>query len=112
MPTILTPARTAAPADAPSWKLVAEGLWVGTSDGEFIGTVEFVEGGFETVDHHGGHVGRSHSLPGAQRLLSDPDATEPALLDWRDGRVATSSAALLVVSLTAAAAGLAVYLVG
>jgi len=112
MTATLSPARTAAAADAPSWNLVAEGLWAGTRDGEFVGTVEFVAGGFETVDHHGVRVGRSHSLPGAQRLLIDPDATEPAVLDWRDGRVATTSAALLVASLTAAAVGLAVFLFG
>src|SRR4029078_6342165 len=42
---------TAAIPTAPTtWVSVAEGLWVGSSTGEFRGTIEFVDGRFETSD--------------------------------------------------------------
>ncbi len=82
-PTITTSAAVA-PA---SWNLVSEGLWAGTRDGEFLGTVEFLRGGFHASDHHGTSLGRTHSLAAAKRMLDgpEPEASEP-VMRWSDQR--------------------------
>src|SRR5690554_4817059 len=67
-PLLRPPAGTVLPSGA-RWAPVTETLWAGTRDGEFLGTVEFVDGGFETTDEHGVRIGRSHSLLAAQRLV-------------------------------------------
>jgi|GEM_PF-2082163 len=69
------------------WAPVAEGLWVGTRDGEFLGTVEFAHGGFQAADHHGTGLGRSHSLAAAKRMIDSPDVEEAEqVMRWSDER--------------------------
>ena len=50
-----------------------------------LGTVEFVDGGFETTNEHGVRIGRSHSLLAAQRLGDGPPV-ETTVLTWREER--------------------------
>ena len=87
--TIATSATTTSGAatSAATWALVSEGLWAGTRDGEFLGTIEFIHGRFEVADHHGTGLGRSHSLAGAKRMLdcADPEEVEQ-VLRWSDQR--------------------------
>jgi len=85
--TTTTVAGPAPISSATTWVNVADGLWTGSRDGEFFGTIEFVRGGFETSDHRGTHLGRSHSLAGAKRLLDDSRDAEPEqVLLWSDER--------------------------
>ncbi|MCS0498515.1 hypothetical protein [Protaetiibacter mangrovi] len=109
MTTTLTPA-TPAPAPVASgirWASVAEGLWAGTRDGEFLGTVEFVDGGFETADERGTRIGRSHSLVAAQRLVESPAPDEESVLGWRDERPVLAAGWLGFAALAVTAVGLA-----
>lgn len=87
-PRAKTPAPVTTATLAPAmWTLVSEGLWAGSRSGEFLGTVEFTAGAFETADHHGTPLGRSHSLAGAKRLVDGPEelGTEQ-VLPWDDSR--------------------------
>ncbi|NLF05917.1 MAG: hypothetical protein GX593_13075 [Actinomycetales bacterium] len=83
-PLLRPPAGTVLPSGA-RWAPVTETLWAGTRDGEFLGTVEFVDGGFETTNEHGVRIGRSHSLLAAQRLVDGPPV-ETTVLTWREER--------------------------
>jgi len=113
MTTTLTPATP--PASAPSasgthWVPVAEGLWAGTHDGEFLGTVEFVDGGFETADRVGTRIGRSPSLASAQRLLDTPASGSSPMLAWRDDRPLLTAGWLGFATLAVAAVAIALQL--
>ena len=103
--TAVAPATTI-PAITTTWVNVAEGLWVGSSAREFRGTIEFVDGRFETSDERGTRLGRSHSLAGAKRLLDEPVAAPAAELVWSDERtvlalgwLAFGAAAIAAVSI-------------
>jgi len=109
MTATLIPASPAAPSTRAAWNAVAEGLWAGTRDGEFVGTIEFVDGGFVTADHRGTRIGRSHSLAAAQRLLESP-AREPDVPSWGDGRAVLATGWLGLAALALAAVVLAVQL--
>jgi len=87
MTTTIAPIDTTTASASANWALVSEGLWAGTRDGEFLGTIEFAHGGFQAADHHGTALGRSHSLAGAKRMLdcADPDEVEQ-VLRWSDQR--------------------------
>jgi len=99
---------TAAIPTAPTtWVSVAEGLWVGSSTGEFRGTIEFVDGRFETSDDRGTRLGHSHSLAGAKLLVDAPQADDADhVLLWTDERtvlalgwLAFGAAAIAAVSI-------------
>ena len=105
---------TTAPAPAPidpgtRWTAVTDGLWAGTRDGEFLGTVEFVDGGFETADAQGVRIGRSHSLAAAERLVDGP-AIETTVLTWREERTALAAGWLGFGALALTAVALAAHL--
>lgn len=111
MTATLTPATFPAVAPAATrWASVAEGLWAGTREGEFFGTVEFVEGGFETTDHRGTRLGRSHSLAAAKRLLDEPVDEQPGELMWRDDRATLAVGWLGFATLAVAAIAIATQL--
>lgn len=103
VPAASGPARTV-------WTSVAEGLWAGNRDGEFLGTVEFVDGGFETADHRGARIGRSHSLAAAERLIDEPSTPENVLV-WRDERTLLTAGWLGFATLAVAAVAIALQLV-
>jgi hypothetical protein len=111
--TLISPAPAPAPtpaiASGTRWTAVAEGLWAGTRDGEFLGTVEFVDGGFETADEHGARIGRSHSLAAAQRLVDGPPI-EVDVLSWREERTALAAGWLGFGALALTAVALAAHL--
>lgn len=115
MTATLLPPSTVAPATVPPmplgtrWALVADGLWAGTRDGDFLGTVEFVDGGFVTSDQHGARIGRSHSLAAAQRLVDGPPA-ETQVLTWREERTALAAGWLGFGALALTAVALAAHL--
>jgi hypothetical protein len=95
-PSALAPsiATTSAPgtpgvplAHASTWAHVTDGLWVASCEGEFRGTVEFVDGRFEAADERGTALGRSHSLAGAKRLVDQPTTPDPEnVLGWSHER--------------------------
>jgi hypothetical protein len=107
--TLLPPTSVAPSAHDTRWAPVAEGLWAGTRGGDFLGTVEFVDGGFETSDAHGTRIGRSHSLAAAQRLVDGPPI-EAAVLTWREERTALAAGWLGFGALALTAIALAVHL--
>lgn len=110
--TLIPPTTTTAtPSAAPGtrWTAVAEGLWAGTRDGEFLGTVEFVDGGFETADAQGVRIGRSHSLTAAERLVDGP-SVEQTVLTWREERTALAAGWLGFGALALTAVALAAHL--
>lgn len=117
--TVTTPAHTTlhrAPAGTtlPSgarWSAVTETLWAGTRGGTFLGTVEFIDGGFVTSDHQGERIGRSHSLVAAQKLVDGPPV-EQTVLTWREERAALAAGWLGFGVLAVAAGALAVHLFG
>lgn len=109
LPASTTPAPTMATAADTRWTAVAEGLWAGTRGGEFLGTVEFVDGGFETADAHGTRIGRSHSLAAAERLVDGP-AVELTVLSWREERTALAAGWLGFGALALTAVALAAHL--
>ena len=114
MTATLTPGSftpTAAPAmSGVRWALVAEGLWAGTRDGEFLGTVEFTGGAFETADARGTRVGRSHSLAAAQQLVDSPATDLTPVLTWRDDRPSLAAGWLGFAALAVAAVTIATQL--
>ncbi|QNO37673.1 hypothetical protein H4J02_01090 [Protaetiibacter sp. SSC-01] len=114
MTATLTPgsfAPTAAPVmHGVRWSLVAEGLWAGTRDGEFLGTVEFVDGAFETADNRGTRIGRSHSLAAAQNLVDAPAPELSPVLTWRDDRPSLAAGWLGFATLAVAAVTIATQL--
>jgi hypothetical protein len=93
----------------PRWASVTDGLWAGTRDGEFLGTAEFIDGGFETSDAQGVRIGRSHSLAAAERLVDGPPA-EVAVLTWREERTALAAGWLGFGALALTAVALAAHL--
>lgn len=114
--TLLTPTGTTAAPRTPAtfmsgtrWASVADGLWAGTRDGEFLGTVEFIDGGFVTSDAQGVRIGRSHSLAAAERLVDGPPA-EFAVLTWREERTALAAGWLGFGALALTAVALAAHL--
>ena len=108
-PSAVTPATLAPLPLGTRWALVADGLWAGTRDGDFLGTVEFVDGGFVTSDQHGARIGRSHSLASAQRLVDGPPA-ETQVLSWREERTALAAGWLGFGALALTAVALAAHL--
>lgn len=106
--TLIPPAHVTAPMGT-RWSAVAEGLWAGTRDGDFLGTVEFVDGGFITSDQHGARIGRSHSLAAAQRLV-DGAPLEETMLTWREERTALAAGWLGFGALALTAVALAAHL--
>ena len=113
MTTTLTPATPTVSAPTSSgtrWTSVAEGLWAGTRDGEFLGTVEFVDGGFETSDLRGTRIGRSHSLVAAQKLVDRPAPEAVPVLGWGDERRALAAGWLGFTALAVTAVALAINL--
>jgi hypothetical protein len=114
--TLLPSATTTAGAPTPAWLMsgtrwasVTDGLWAGTRDGEFLGTVEFIDGGFETSDAQGVRIGRSHSLATAELLVDGPPA-ETAVLTWREERTALAAGWLGFGALALTAVALAAHL--
>lgn len=111
-PTASTTLRSTNATRLPSgarWAIVTQSLWAGTRDGEFLGTVEFVDGGFETADAHGMRIGRSHSLIAAQKLVDGPPV-EKTVLTWREERAALAAGWLGFGALALTAVALAVHL--
>ena len=106
------PQQPALPPRAVAWTAVSEGLWSGTHDDEFVGSIEFTEGRFEAVDCTGRPLGRSHSLAGAKGLLEGSGCVSRRnVLTWRhDRRAITLTWAALAVS-TIASIALAVLLI-
>jgi len=64
----LTPAVAAA---ATTWVQVTDELWVASSGGEFLGTIERVEDRYIAVDGHGAPIGVNGSLVGAKSRFDD-----------------------------------------
>lgn len=119
MTATLTPGSVISPAPAPApapagvlWAPVAEGLWAGTRAGEFLGTVEFVDGAFETSDARGMRVGRSHSLAAAQQLVDTPATDLTPVLTWHDDRPSLAAGWLGLAALAVAAVAIALQLPG
>ena len=111
-PASITPASTGATRASAVWTHVSEGLWVGARGGEFLGTVEFVDGGFLVADERGATLGRMHSFAGAKRLAEGPVNPEERVLTWRDDHRALAIGwAALVASSVAAIALAAQFLV-
>jgi len=115
MTATLTPGSIIRPVPTPAkqgvrWALVADGLWSGTRDGEFLGTVEFVDGAFETCDHRGTRVGRSHSLASAQQLVDAPAPELSPVLTWTDERPSLAAGWLGFAALAVAAVTIATQL--
>ncbi len=114
MTATLTPGSFAPASSSPAagirWALVAEGLWAGTRNGEFLGTVEFTGGAFETSDHRGTRVGRSHSLAAAQQLVDAPAPEFTPMLTWRDDRPSLAAGWLGFGALAVAAVTIATQL--
>lgn len=107
-----TPVGTATPSSLMSgtrWATVTDGLWAGTRDGEFLGTVEFIDGGFVTSNAQGARIGRSHSLAAAERLVDGP-AIETIVLSWREERTALAAGWLGFGALALTAVALAAHL--
>lgn len=110
MTATLIPSDPAAAVPAGTrWTAIADGLWVGTRDGDFLGTVEFVDGGFVTSDAEGTRIGRSHSLAAARRLVDGPPI-ETTVLGWREERTALAAGWIGFGVLAFAAVALAVHL--
>ncbi len=106
--TMVAPAPAPVPtATGVRWVHVAEGLWAGTRDGEFLGTVEFTGGAFETSDHRGARVGRSHSLVAAQQLVDAPAPETTSVLAWGDDRPVLAAGWLGFAALAVAAVTIA-----
>lgn len=102
------PRGTTLPSGA-RWAAVTESFWAGTREGSFLGTVEFIDGGFVTSDQHGERIGRSHSLTAAQKLVDGPPI-EKTVLTWREERAALAAGWLGFGVLAVTAGALATYL--
>lgn len=103
-------ATTATTTPAPGclhWAHVSDGLWVCSTPEAFMGTVEFIDGGFETSDERGEWIGRSHSLAGAKQLLTAPKSQPRPVLRWGPSRTALTLGWAAVAITAAATVGIA-----
>jgi hypothetical protein len=64
----------AAAAAAAAWVQVTDELWVASTGGEFLGTIERIEDRYIAVDGHGTPIGVNGTLDGAKTRFDDlPD---------------------------------------
>jgi hypothetical protein len=89
------------PAGA-SWTLVGRNLWVASTRGEFIGTVEQIDENFVGCDGHAIEVGRFADLETAKRQV-----LHPASRGYERRRRSTEKDDLRLAWATAAVGGLA-----
>jgi hypothetical protein len=81
----MTDQLTPAVADATTtWVQVTDELWVASTGGEFVGTIERVEDRYVAIDGHAQPIGVNGSLEGAKARFDDrpSDLGLPTVRQW------------------------------
>lgn len=72
---VSTPVTTPAPL---LWAAVTDALWVASSGGDFVGTIELVEDRYVALDGTGSPIGVNGSLAGAKERIAAHLESAPA----------------------------------
>jgi hypothetical protein len=78
MSVLVPEAAPPVPAGA-SWSQVGPALWVASTRGEFVGTVEEVDGRFVACDHHAVEIGIHADLQAAKQQVLRPAPAKHAV---------------------------------